>query len=293
VRLGISGLLGDDPARLETKQVEALAEAGFAGAGAFFAQEPDAFTPAVCRHVADAFRSTGVELVQLGAWPWPVIAADAAVRERSRRARREMLRVAGEMGARSLVCGPGTLHPRGGAGFDQLDTVWLAARENWDGRAFELAVDELRGDAEAAERHGVHLALECHVYTLLRDAASARALLDAVDSPWIRITFDPGNWVTLASYFETAPLIEDALALLGGGVLDGHAKDVRLADTTEVHFRDAVAGDGAIDFTAYLRGLARTRPDAYVIVEHTPPEDVDRAREHLLACARTAHIEFE
>jgi L-ribulose-5-phosphate 3-epimerase len=293
LKLGISGLLGEDPARLQTADVDRLAEAGFAGATAFFTVEPDAFTPEICAHVADVFRSGGVELVQLGAWPWPVIAADAAVRERSRRGRHEMLRVAGEMGARSLVCGPGTMHPRGAAGFEHLETVWLAARENWEGPAFALAVEELRRDAAEAERHGVHLALECHVYTLLRDAAGARALLDAVDSPWIRVTFDPGNWVTLDTYFDTAPLIEDALTVLGDGVLDGHAKDVRLADTTEVHFCDAVAGDGAIDFTAYLRRLAQTRPDAYVIVEHTPPADVDRARDHLLASARSAQIDFE
>jgi sugar phosphate isomerase/epimerase len=293
VRLAISGLLGEDPARLEATDVERLAAAGFAGATAFFAREPEALTADVCGRVAEAFRAGGAELVQLGAWPWPVLAADPRRRERSRRARHEMLRVAGAMGARSLVCGPGSVHPRATPGFGGLDTVWLAARENWEAPAFALAVEELRGDAEVAERHGVHLALECHVYTLLRDAASARALLDAVDSPWIRITFDPGNWVTLASYFETTALIEEALTVLGDGVLDGHAKDVRLADTTEVHFADAVAGDGAIDFTAYLRRLAQTRPDAYVVVEHTAPEDVDRAREHLLACARSAHIEFE
>jgi sugar phosphate isomerase/epimerase len=293
LKLGVSGMLPGDPGRLDGAMVEELARAGFAGAAVFFEREPAELGPELRRRVAQAFADGGMELVQYGSWPWPVVLPDPDERERSRRARHETLRVAADMGARSISTGPGTLNPRARGGFAGGVSAWLAARENWDQEAFDLLVEELARDAEVAASCGVHVALECHVYTVLRDPESARAVLDAVGSPWIRITSDPGNWVTLSSYFDTASLIEHAFDVVGDGVLDGHAKDVRLADTTEVQFKDAVAGDGAIDFPAYVRKLAEVRPDAYLIVEHTPAEDVSRAREHLLAAAEAAGVRFD
>jgi sugar phosphate isomerase/epimerase len=289
----VSGVLPEDPERLDAAAVARWAQAGFSGASVFFAWEPERYSAALCARVAAAFEEGGMELVQFGCWPWPVVLADPDERARSRTARHEMLRIAGAMGARSVSTGPGTLNPGAGCGFGAGASAWLAAAENWGAEAFELAVEELGRDAEVAERAGVHVALECHVYTVLRDAASARSVIDAVGSPWVRITADPGNWVTLASYFNTGELIEDAFEVLEDAVLDAHAKDVRLTDTTEVHFADAVAGDGAIDWTAYIRSLAQARPDAYLIVEHTAPDDIARAREHLLAAAERAGVRFD
>jgi sugar phosphate isomerase/epimerase len=121
---------------------------------------------------------------------------------------------------------------------------------------------ELVGDAEAA---GVVLCLENHFRDSLWEhpefAQSSRrylAILDAVDSPWLRAQFDPSNALVAG---------EDQYALLervAPRVATVHASDRGMVDGTLHH---GVIGEGANDYDRIFATLARAGFDGWVSIE--------------------------
>jgi sugar phosphate isomerase/epimerase len=174
-----------------------------------------------------------------------------------------------------------------------IEAAWYAAAENHAPAAFDALVEELRADGEVAAEAGVHIALECHQFTTLSTPERTRAVLDAVDSPWVRATADPANWITPLTYFDSTRFIDDMFDVLDGTILDAHLKDLRLEDSMHTHTSDAAPGDGAIDFVTYLGRMHAANPDAYAVIEHVDPGDVPRAREFVLAAARTAGVALD
>jgi sugar phosphate isomerase/epimerase len=290
MKLAISGLLPTDPGEVDAAALQRVRDAGFEAATLFLFSDHAEIDDAQCERMAAAFAAAGVDLVQLGAWMCPMLDLDPERRAASRRQRREALRVARALGARSIAVGPGTLSPRGGSGFDMIEAAWYPAAENATDAAFDALVEELRRDAEHAAELGVHVALECHMFTPLSTPARTRAVIDAVGSPWVRVTADPANWITPLDYYRTGEFIDGMFDVLGGAILDAHAKDLGLDDSMHVHTSDAVPGDGEIDFVTFLRRMEQVDPDAYVVIEHVAPAEVPRAREHILAAAAAAGV---
>jgi sugar phosphate isomerase/epimerase len=290
MKLAVSGLLPSDPGEVDAAAVEAVREAGFGAATLFLFADHAGIDDAGCARMAAAFAAADVELVQLGAWMCPVLDHDEDRREASRLQRREALRVASALGARSIAVGPGTLSPRGASGFEALEEAWYPAAENASEAAFDALVGQLREDAAYAGELGVHIALECHMFTPLSTPERTRAVIEAVDSPWVKVTADPANWITPLEYFTTGAFIDGMFDVLGDAILDAHAKDLGLEDSMHIHTSDAVPGDGEIDFVTFLRRMQRTNPEAAVVIEHVAPEDVPRAREHVLEAARAAGV---
>ena len=60
-------------------------------------------------------------------------------------------------------------------------------------QGFEWVIDSIEKILPAAERHGVVLGLENH-WGLGRTAAGVLRIVEAIDSPWLQITLDTGNF---------------------------------------------------------------------------------------------------
>jgi len=80
--------------------------------------------------------------------------------------------------------------------------------------------------------------------------------------------------------------------LLGDCLLGGHAKDVRQEDGLVVHLNETYAGDGNLNYGVYLQRLSQLDPDLYLVVEHTPPEQLPAARDYILAEADRIGVTF-
>lgn len=101
-----------------------------------------------------------------------------------------------------------------------------------------------------AEKYGIKLGIEPEFGNVVNNAGSAKKLLDDLQSPLVRVIFDPANlFETASSSEEVRAKIDLGLDLLGDTVGVAHLKDKGLDGIY------ASLGHGAIDFPFYLKKL--------------------------------------
>ena len=140
---------------------------------------------------------------------------------------------------------------------------------------------ELVGDAQA---EGVVMCLENHYKDSLWErpefAQSSRrylAILDAVDSPWLKAQYDASNAVVAG---------EDPYALLervAPRVATVHASDRRIVEDTLEH---GVIGEGANDYDRIFSALAGAGFDGWVSIEDGEGPTVEIGMDNLRRSAR-------
>jgi len=188
-------------------------------------------------------------------------------REHTRRA----LRLARELGAPQITTEPGGL---------------LAPGQTWDDAA-EIFYDELMPCVAVAEEVGVRLLIEPEPELMIERFDQYLAFVERIDSPWVGLNFDIGH----AYCVREDP--QDWVPRMAEHTRHYHFEDIA---ATRVH-QHLIPGQGAIDFVATLRAIARTGYDGWLTVELYPYiEDPDRAareaRQYLLEAAREAGVEL-
>ncbi len=186
----------------------------------------------------------------------------AVRREHTKRA----LRLAADLGARSIQTEPGGP---------------LAPGQSWQAAA-GVFYDEFMPCVEVAERCQVSLLIEPEPGLLIETFEQYLEFADRVDSPWVGLNFDighaycmgqdPWRWVA-----RMAP----------------HTRHYHLEDIapSRVH-QHLVPGRGAIDFPTTLREIARTGYDGWLTVELYPYlDDPDAAGREAKAFLEAAWIE--
>lgn len=141
------------------------------------------------------------------------------------------------------------------------EDMWRAHPDNASPAAWADMRESVEAAVAAAEAAGVTLAVEPEPGNVVRDARAARALLDQVGSPALRIVVDAANLVPAERLPDQRRLLEEAFELLWRDVVLAHAKDVR-ADGAIV-----AAGRGELDYGAYL-GLLRAAGFAGPLILH-------------------------
>ncbi len=233
-----------------------------------------------CRAIRRGYESNGVEVVAFAAYR-DLATRDAERRAETRRQMREWLRWAPELGAR-YVCSEASIEgrmtpPPTGAASD--------ARDEADEDRFVTLVDEVGFLEPCAREAGVVLALEPSASTPLDSVERALSLVRTIDSPSVRLIFDPANLMTadhLAWQREHVGRVLDALSPY---VVLAHAKD--FAYTVDGHYTPA-AGTGLLDWTTIFGEMLRVGYDGPVILEHLTAEQVSASRAHLDDCLMRA-----
>ena len=126
------------------------------------------------------------------------------------------------------------------------DNKWRHHPDNATPAAWADLIASLRDALSLAERHDLTLAVEPEPANVVRDAETARRLMDELRSDRLKIILDPANIVAGALDRPPAASLADAFALLGGDIVVAHAKDV---DATG-HF--CPAGTGIVPWDVYL-----------------------------------------
>jgi sugar phosphate isomerase/epimerase len=278
MRLGLSDAILPERMDLITAELaRRVRELGFSGVFTRFTEhDPFAVTEAQCRRVRELFEAEGVAMFQATGYRPALVHPDESARREASRTLREALRIAGQLGARAIDTGPGSMSPRG---------PWFPDPYNYTPQALEQLVKSVRECVGAAEEHGVLLCLEGHQLVTLRSAEVMREVIDAVDSPWVRVDFDPVNWITLETVYETGPAIGAMLETLGDRIASAHVKDVFVEDRMVVHIEHCASGKGILDTGAVLRGIERLDPEAPVIVEALSDDEVPEVRAFLMRVA--------
>jgi inosose dehydratase len=138
-----------------------------------------------------------------------------------------------------------------------LNTTVGATPADWD-RLRGLLVDRLGQLAAHAARHGVTLAIEPHVGSMLDRPERVIWLIKQVNSPRVRVNFD-------ISHFNVVGLpIEETVPLLAPLSVHTHDKDER---GVVPNYEFLIPGEGEFDYVRYLRAMQVAGYTGFITVE--------------------------
>ena len=144
--------------------------------------------------------------------------------------------------------------------------------------ALETFVRNLAPVVERAERWGVAVAIEPVWKHIVYDADRALAVLNAIQSPNLRIILDPVNLLYAGNAGQREKVIGDAIDKLAGHIAVVHLKDfVREGDG----LRSVAAGTGEMDYIQVLRFMKERKPYIQATLENTSNDNAVQAREFL------------
>ncbi len=260
MRFGMSGcFLPEDMNDLSPAMCRRARELGFSGIFTRFrANDPHTTPRAQAQRVRDLLADEGLRLFQVTGYWQNLVTPDETVRRESVRTLQAALRLAGWLGARGIDTGPGSMNPTG---------PWFPHPDNWTPTARRQLVKSLREAAPAAADAGVFLSLESHQLVTLQTPEITRAILDEVNSPWVRCDYDSANWITLDTVFDTASALNHHFDLLGEYMVSCHAKDIWIENKLALHLQDGCPGKGTMDFRTLFRRMEALNPDYPVIAE--------------------------
>ena len=149
----------------------------------------------------------------------------------------------------------------------------VAARES----DWELTADTYRRIGEGLEGIGLRLAFETHMGYIHDLPASARKLVDLIDSPMVGINLDYGNTV----YFPVRPGLEEAIDQCGDKLFHLHLKNSISIPGMAQRLATSLSG-GEINHRAYLEKLIAVGYTGTISIEAPRPGDRNAfAREDL------------
>ena len=283
MRFGVSGeLIPSNMDAITPALTERVKELGFTGIFSRFRDnDPHTTTEAQCKRVRAILNDAGLAMYQCTGYWQCLIDPDEAGRRAAVQTLQGALKVAGWLGARGIDTGPGSLSASG---------PWAPHPGNWTPEARERLIDSLRACAPVAEACGVYLSMEGHQLVTLDSAKTMRDILDAVGSRWVRCDFDPVNWITLRTIYETGPAIQGMVETLGHHIVSAHAKDVQIQDKLVIHIDNIAAGTGILDFPTFLRLIEDLDPSYPVIVEAAAIDELPAVSAFLHCTARKCGI---
>jgi len=131
------------------------------------------------------------------------------------------------------------------------DDQWRGHPDNAGREAWRDLCATMTEAVAIAEAHDVVMGIEPELANVVSSAASARRLIDELQSDRIRIVIDPANLLDDATRGEQRRIISEAIDQLADLIVVAHAKD-RAPEGSVTS-----PGKGVIDFDHYLAELQR------------------------------------
>jgi len=197
---------------------------------------PDAIEPAVAAAVGAQSKAQGVSMAAVSG-TYNMIHPDPSVRGAGHARLEAIAGACAAMGTRLITLCTGTR--------DAKD-MWHEHPDNHTAEAWRDLVESMRAAIAIADRHDLDLGIEPELANVIDSAAKAKALIDEIGSPRLRIVLDPANLFEVQPVEQQRRIVADAIELLADRISLAHAKD-RHADG-----RFATAGTGVLDYAHYL-----------------------------------------
>ena len=131
---------------------------------------------------------------------------------------------------------------------------------------------------EYAEKFGTIIAIEPVWNHIVYDADRALVVLHAIQSPNLRIIFDPVNLLAMENVDRREQVLSDAMDKLCDYIAMVHLKDYVRKDGKLV---SVAAGTGEMDYTEIMRFLKSRKPFIQASLENTSNDNAVQAREFL------------
>jgi sugar phosphate isomerase/epimerase len=199
---------------------------------------PDHIDPGECDRIRQEFAARGIRMAAVSG-TFNMIHPDPAERHRGLRWLRELASVCDRLGTSVITLCTGTRDPA---------SMWRRHPENDSPQAWADLLASMREAARIAEEHGVTLVVEPEVSNVVDSARKARALLDELASPRVKIVIDGANLFHAGELPRMRVILDEAFALLGPDIVLAHAKDLN-RDGEAGH---EAAGTGLLDYDHYV-----------------------------------------
>ena len=143
-------------------------------------------------------------------------------------------------------------------------------------------IEGLKKCAEIAEKEGIYLAIENHGL-LAGKSKQVSEIIKAVNSPFVKSTFDTGNFLLV----HEKPT--EAFKRLKDEIVHVHFKDFREKVENEslrgfrssegVELIGVIPGDGEVDLAYIVKGLKNRKYDGWLSIEYEGNDDAKMANE--------------
>jgi sugar phosphate isomerase/epimerase len=222
---------------------------------------PDTVPLGVAVQFRQEARARGIRLAALSG-TYNMAHPDARVRKASRVGFQNVVSAAREMGAPIVSLCTGSRDPH---------EMWKFHPENDSDEAWKDLRSELEFALRVAQEAGIRLAIEPEPANVIRDARSAKRILNEMSSSNLGILLDAANLVTPETLSRQHAVIEEATDLLGEALLLAHAKDIDASGQV------VAPGEGEVNLMAFTKALRRVGYDDALIAHGFAAEKAGHA----------------
>lgn len=227
-----------------------------------FDDDTNGIPAAFANEVRDAFRRHNIRISVLGCYI-NLGERDPAVRRPQLERFKHHLRAARDFGCDIVGTETGS-----------LNSDFSRHPDNAGEEAFGLVLEGVCELVREAEACGVNVCIEAVERYVINSPERLRRLIDEVNSPNLRVIYDPVNFLWSTNYAHEADILDAAHRLLGKHIRILHAKDYTI---TAGNFLEVPAGQGRLDYGRVLRWL-KAQPHAIdILLENTNPASIAQA----------------
>ena len=282
--LGVAGMVPGDWTAVGGSVVARMSELGFA-VFQLHVKDPANVNQRDIDRVGGTIRDAGLAVGQLvGDYGAGLVSPDEKARAAAIKFVKRACNLCGRLGAANTYFRPGSLNPKG---------AWLPHPDNRTDEVFDRLVDSATQISRVAQNEGVKLAVEAAGVSPLYSAKRTREFFDAVGSKALGFNMDPVNYVSgLDDAYDPRAMMDEWFAQLGHVTVGAHAKDFRIVEGLLPHIEEAPIGQGVMDHGHFLSEMQKACPDAHVLIEHLPDDEIPAAADALRAAADRAGIRW-
>jgi len=244
------------------------------GFRAAYAPKVDLCDAPMIRAVREAFAKEEIMIAEVGFWD-NLVDLDETSRSANRKSMVDALALAEELGARCAVDIFGSYcHGNG-------NSRHVAA--NFSDDAFDEAVEMARYFIDEVKPKTSFFVYEIFPFSVVDSPAEIARLLKAVDRRQFGVHLDLVNLINSPrAYWSSGAIMGECVRLFGDRIVAAHAKDIKLKEPAiSVILEEVIAGEGALDIAAFLRGLHQLPTVIPLMLEHLESEaEYDRAAGH-------------
>lgn len=151
---------------------------------------------------------------------------------------------------------------------------------NHSEEALDIFIHNLRPVVQYAEKMGVIMAVEPVYKHIMNDIKRTRKVLDAINSPNLRVIFDATNVMSVENYTRQDEIIEEAFDLLGEEIDVLHIKDFVVKDD-QIISRPVVVGEGNLNLPLLLKLAKAKKPFIHMLLEDSLPENALTSKQYI------------
>jgi sugar phosphate isomerase/epimerase len=246
------------------------------------AYDPDIEDRVHMEEVIAAFKEADIVIAETAAFGINLADPNSELREQNIARISRRLERAERVGALCCVAHGGT---------PNTPQMWMHNPGNFAQATVDRTVDAIQRILDAVKPETTKLVLETESRILPDSPDLYLEMIQAVDRPGFAVHLDPVNITSSPRrFYFSGDFIRDCFQKLGPYVVSCHAKDIRMVNGAQVHFEETFAGDGGLDYGAFLSEIVILDRDVPLMFEHFPERQQRWARDYV--CEQAAALDI-